>query len=103
MITTTGCFTTVRPYILFGRTRFSASCAACGVPCSGWTERQARMEFDAHHAIPAPPADVLAGALTAEKVAKYPEYYIRGRGHALAASTDCGHGYWLTDSCPCCP
>jgi hypothetical protein len=103
VITLADCFATVRPYILFGRTRYSASCTTCGTSCSGWTERQARAEFEAHRAIPAPPDDVLAAPLTQAIVAEYPYYYIRGRGHRLAAITDCGHGYWLTDSCPCCP
>ncbi len=42
-------------------------------------------------------------ALTIRDVARYPEYYIAGPGRDEASRTDCGHGYYLTDSCPLCP
>lgn len=98
----TDCTYTMRPYILFGRDRFSASCQTCGVPCTGWTEEAARAEFEAHKAIPAPPADVLARPLSKAIFDQFPEYFITGRGRVIASQTDCGHGYRLTDSCPCC-
>lgn len=53
--------------------------------------------------IPTAPAYVLALPLTAAIVADYPAYFISGPGRPVASRTDCGHGYYLTDSCPCCP
>lgn len=40
---------------------------------------------------------------TAADVRRYPAYYISGPGRPAAEATQCGHGYRLTDSCPCCP
>jgi hypothetical protein len=97
------CAYSMQAYTLLGRDRYSASCTTCGVPCMGWTQDQAHAAFVAHRDMPAPPADVLAAPLTVDIVAAYPAYFINGRGRQLAARTDCGHGYFLTDSCPCCP
>lgn len=102
MLTLTECSATIATYTLFGRTRYRASCTACGVPCTGWTKGKALAEFVRHAAIPAPPAHVLTAPLTAQIVSDYPRYYITGRGRQVAAVTDCGHGYYLTDSCPIC-
>ena len=51
---------------------------------------------------PKPPADVLARTITHRDVRQYPEYFIWGPGYDIACRTDCGHGYNLTDSYPCC-
>ncbi|ASR36600.1 hypothetical protein BAY61_18125 [Prauserella marina] len=51
---------------------------------------------------PAPPGDVLARAITRDDVRRYPTYFIWGPGRDIASRTDCGHGYYLTDSCPGC-
>jgi hypothetical protein len=51
---------------------------------------------------PVPPSDVLARPITRADVSAYPVYFIHGPGRDVASSTDCGHGYNLTDSCPCC-
>jgi hypothetical protein len=51
---------------------------------------------------PVPPAEVLSRAITPADVAAYPVYFIHGPGQDLAHATDCGHGYTLLDSCPCC-
>lgn len=49
-----------------------------------------------------PPADVLDRAPTPADVSAYPVYFILGPGADIASRTDCGHGYFLTDSCPVC-
>ncbi len=102
-MTTAACTYTIKPYILAGHDRYSASCTTCDVPCSGWTQADALAAFAAHRDMPAPPADVLAQPLTAAIVHQFPAYFISGRGRQIASKTDCGHGYFLTDSCPCCP
>ena len=51
---------------------------------------------------PKPPAEVLARAITRRDYTQYPVYFIWGPGRDIASRTDCGHGYYLTDSCPCC-
>ncbi|QYN17498.1 hypothetical protein [Amycolatopsis sp. DSM 110486] len=51
---------------------------------------------------PVPPADVLARTITYADVQAYPDYFILGPGQAVASTTDCGHGYNLTDGCPNC-
>ncbi|MFD9964010.1 hypothetical protein [Amycolatopsis sp. NPDC058986] len=51
---------------------------------------------------PVPPGDVLARTITRHDVQQYAEYFIWGPGRDVASRTDCGHGYNLTDSCPCC-
>ncbi|MGY1946651.1 hypothetical protein [Nocardia asiatica] len=86
-----------------GRTRYSFSCVTCDVFCSGSTEDEARAAFEAHRSIPAPAPAGFDVPLTAAIVSEYPEFYISGPGRQIASATDCGHGYWLTDSCPCCP
>ncbi|MDE1673792.1 hypothetical protein [Nocardia gipuzkoensis] len=98
----TECTYTLHTYTLFGRDRYNASCETCDVPCSGWTETAAVANFEAHKAIPAPPADVLAQPLTPATIQQWPEYFIRGRGRPIAARTDCGHGYPLTARCHGC-
>lgn len=86
-----------------GRTRHRATCPTCGSVCTGWTAQDALANLAAHQAIPVPPASVLAQPLTHPIVSAYPDYFISGCGRAVAIRTDCGHGYRLTDSCPCCP
>lgn len=49
-----------------------------------------------------PPASVLARTPTVADVRAWPQYFIAGPGYAIASTTDCGHGYHLTDSCPGC-
>lgn len=49
-----------------------------------------------------PPANVLARRITPSDVAAYPAYFLYGPGLVLAETTDCPHGYRLTDSCPGC-
>lgn len=53
-------------------------------------------------AAPIPPAEVLARPITPADVKAYPVYFIHGPGADIAGETDCGHGYTLLDSCPCC-
>lgn len=61
------------------------------------------MTFDPEkHATP-PTRRPLDRTLTVRDIARYPEFYISGPGRAEAGRTDCGHGYYLTDSCPNCP
>ncbi|WP_043737497.1 hypothetical protein [Nocardia asiatica] len=86
---------------LGGHDVYCAKCA-CGYPIRGWDLDDANANFDRHLAIPAPPADVLARTITLADVRAWPEYFISGPGRAIASQTDCGHGYYLTDSCPCC-
>lgn len=50
-----------------------------------------------------PPADVLSRPITPADVAAYPAYFISGPGREIASTTECAHGYNLTDSCPACP
>lgn len=40
--------------------------------------------------------------LTVRDINRHPDWYIAGPGRDQASRTDCGHGYNLTDSCPCC-
>lgn len=49
-----------------------------------------------------PPAEVMLRPITPADVRRWPEFFISGAGRVLASKTDCGHGYWLTDSCPVC-
>jgi hypothetical protein len=49
-----------------------------------------------------PPREVLVQKPTGEIVREYPAYYLSGPGWFFASLVDCGHGYWLTDSCSCC-
>ncbi|WP_280381395.1 hypothetical protein [Nocardia wallacei] len=84
-----------------GHDVYRATCA-CGQPIRGMTIDAAQADFDRHKAIPTPPADVLARPITLADLKAYPDYFISGPGRALAGRTDCGHGYYLTDSCPCC-
>jgi hypothetical protein len=35
-------------------------------------------------------------------VKAHPAYFISGPGRDIASSTQCAHGYYLTDSCPGC-
>lgn len=93
----------VRTGTLFGRTRYTVTCQACGIVGFGWTEDSALADLAAHARIAPPPVDVLALPLTAAIVGAYPRYYIAGPGRQLAEVTDCEHGYRLTSSCPCCP
>ncbi|WP_134666105.1 MULTISPECIES: hypothetical protein [unclassified Amycolatopsis] len=51
---------------------------------------------------PVPPGDVLARTITRRDVQQYDVYFIWGPGRDITSRTDCGHGYYLTDSCPCC-
>lgn len=53
-------------------------------------------------AAPAPPRDVLDRRITRADVKAYDVYFIWGPGRDIASRTDCGHGYYLTDSCPNC-
>ncbi len=82
--------------ILIGR-------CSCGKLIWGWTVEGVEDQFDRHASIPVPPAEVLARRITVADVKAYPEYFISGPGRKVASATDCGHGYYLTDSCPCCP
>lgn len=96
------CVFTYRNNILFGRPRIAAQCVTCDVPLGGWTIEDARMNFERHQTIPAPPADILARPLAPADIQAYPAYFIEGRGRAVASSTLCAHDYYLTDSCPGC-
>lgn len=49
-----------------------------------------------------PPEDVLNRPPARADVAAFPVYFILGPGAEAAASTECDHGYYLTDSCPGC-
>lgn len=51
---------------------------------------------------PVPPDDVLARTITRDDFRQYNIYFLWGPGRDIASRTDCGHGYNLTDSCPCC-
>lgn len=51
---------------------------------------------------PVPPDNVLTRTITQRDIMDYGVYFIWGPGHEVASRTDCGHGYMLTDSCPCC-
>ncbi|MFE3280062.1 hypothetical protein [Nocardia sp. NPDC059239] len=75
---------------------------ACGITVRGFTLAGAQADYARHAAVPAPPADVLARPITRADVQANPDYFISGPGRAIASQTDCGHGYYLTDSCPCC-
>lgn len=87
---------------LAGRDVYRDLCT-CGITVRGYTHDQAQADFDRHQTIPAPPADVLTRPITKQDISAYPDYFISGPGRAIAGQTDCGHGYYLTDSCPCCP
>ena len=47
-----------------------------------------------------PPPEVLTRTATPDDVKRYPAYFIMGAGREAAQNTRCGHGYYLTDSCP---
>ena len=49
-----------------------------------------------------PPLEVLSRPITKADVSAYPVYFIIGPGCEIAERTECGHGYYLTDSCPGC-
>jgi hypothetical protein len=49
-----------------------------------------------------PPREVLDRAPTPRDVRAYPDYFILGAGEKVARTTQCSHGYYLTDSCPGC-
>lgn len=51
---------------------------------------------------PTPKRPKQHGQVTRADVKRYPAYYISGPGRNAASASDCGHGYWLTDSCPMC-
>jgi hypothetical protein len=54
-------------------------------------------------AINVPPPAILSKAqLTRHDITAWPDYFLRGDGQSWATSTDCPHGYRLTDSCPGC-
>lgn len=44
-----------------------------------------------------------AGQVTPADVYWHPAYYLNGPGSPAAEVSKCGHGYGITDSCPCCP
>lgn len=50
-----------------------------------------------------PPPAVLARKITPLDVHLWPRYFITGPGQEIASTTECDHGYFLTDSCPGCP
>ncbi|WP_157430041.1 hypothetical protein [Actinomadura oligospora] len=66
------------------------------------TDALARWREDELARMETPPAEVLERAPTYADVQKWPTYFIVGPGREVAEKTDCGHGYHLTDSCPCC-
>lgn len=86
-----------------GQIRYQVTCPVCAATRWGVTPDDARDRLATHQAIPAPPADVMARPLTKAIVDQYADYYISGCGRVFASQTDCSHGYYLTDSCPCCP
>ncbi len=91
-----------RPSILAGRTRVAAHCTTCDVPLSAWTIEEVQANFARHQAIPAPPAEILDRPITKSDTRAYSDYFISGRGRAVASTTMCPHMYYLTDSCPGC-
>ncbi|HEV2931263.1 MAG TPA: hypothetical protein VGW74_21485 [Propionibacteriaceae bacterium] len=49
-----------------------------------------------------PPPEQLTVLPTATAVREYPEFWLTGPGRAVAGRVDCGHGYYLTATCPNC-
>lgn len=85
-----------------GEEMFTGVCARCGVPVWASTLQDAEALFVAHETIPAPPAVVLARPVTVADVDTYPEWFLNGRGHPVAAAVKCQHGYSLVAFCPHC-
>ncbi len=97
------CSAEFHPYTgIGGHIRYSGSCPVCDVTGWGWTLEKAQARFAENVAIPMPPADVLNRAITPADARTYWGYFFEGRGRKLAATTQCSHGYNLTDSCPGC-
>ncbi|MTD58166.1 hypothetical protein [Amycolatopsis pithecellobii] len=68
----------------------------------GWHESAPRAQAREVEKASVPPEDLLDRTITRRDVQQYDVYFIWGPGRDIASRTDCGHGYYLTDSCPCC-